>query len=289
MVSLKSAVGNCSMNDLYGVDPDAPSSLLEFVSLMRLFDTGEGRFIADFPGQWIDDVAQHIKSFSQLEQVAAIEWLRRGKHALLPTGARYDPKWPWSENAITLGKEEDVVKLIGAKGCPATLVPIDRALLDPSVFRDARGGHFARTAQSYAKVARPLLQTSPKIVLIDPYLKFIPRFRETLEALFREAVRWKRVECFKFAVMSKEAFQGDPGGKMFKAEMRRLANKNGAQNMELDFCKLDDHSSSHARYLLGMRNGLHFDWGLDTGDPKSKSHINWIGPAALQPLLDQFT
>lgn len=289
------------MSDLYGVDPTAPSSLLEFASLMRLFDTGEGRFIADFPGEWIADVAQHIKSFSQLEQVAAIEWLRRGKHALLPTGARYDPKWPWSENAITLGKEEDVVSLIGAKGCPATLVPIDRALLDPSVFRDARGGHFARTAQSYAKVARPLLQTSPKIVLIDPYLKFrtiiegtnsyrqIPRFRETLDALFREAVRWKRVECFKFAVMSKEAYQGDPGGKMFKDEMRRLANKNGAQSMELDFCELDNHSSSHARYLLGMRNGLHFDWGLDTGDPKSKSHINWIGPAALQPLLDHFT
>ena len=289
------------MNDLYGIDPAAPSSLLEFASLMRIFGPGEGRFIAAFPGQWIDDVAQHIKSFSQLEQMAAIElWLRYGKHALLPTAARYNPKWLWSENATNL--REYVVKVIGAKGCPATLVPIDRALVDPSLFPDAGGGHFPRTANSYATVARPLLQTSTKIVLIDPYFKFrtivagttnsyrqIPRFRETLDALFREAVQWKRVECFKFAVLSKEAFHGDPGGKEFKSEMRKLADKNGAQNMKLEFCELDDHPSSHARYLLGMRNGLHFDRGLDTGDPKSKSHIDWIGPAALQPLLDQFT
>lgn len=288
------------MNDLYGVDPAAPSSLLEFASLMRFFGPGEGRFIADFPGQWIDDVAQHIKSFSQLEQMAAIElWLRYGKHALLPTAARYNRKWSWSENATNLG--EYVVRVIGAKGCPATLVPIDRALLDPSVFPDARGDHLPRTAQSYATVARPLFQTSTKIVLIDPYLKFrtiiegtnsykqITRFRETLEALFREAVRWKQVECFKFAVLSKEAFHGDPGGKEFKSEMRKLADKNDAQYMKLDFFELDDHSSSHARYLLGMHNGLHFDWGFDTGNSKSKNHINWIGPAALQPLLIQFT
>lgn len=288
------------MNDLYGVDPAAPSSLLELASLMRFFGPGEGRFIADFPGQWIDDVAQHIKSFSQLEQMAAIElWLRYGKYALLPTAARYNRKWSWSENATNLG--EYVVRVIGAKGCPATLVPIDRALVDPSVFPDARGDHFPRTAQSYATVARPLFQTSTKIVLIDPYLKFraviegtnsyrqITRFRETLDALFREAVRWRQVECFKFAVLSKEAFHGDPGGKEFRSEMRKLADKNGAQGMKLDFCELDDHSSSHARYLLGMHNGLHFDWGFDTGNSKSKNHINWIGPAALQPLLVQFT
>jgi hypothetical protein len=288
------------MNDLYGVDPAAPASMLEFVSLMRFFGPGEGRFIADFPGQWIHDVSQHIKSFSQLEQMAALElWVRYGRYALLPTGARYNPKWSWSENATNLS--EHVVKLIGTKGCPATLVPIDRALLDPGVFPDARGGHFPRTAHSYATVARPLLQTSTKIVLVDPYLKFrttiegtnsyrqVSRFRETLDALFREAVKWKRVECFKFAVSTKEAFHGDPGGKDFKSEMRKLADKNGAHDMKLDFCELDDHSSTHARYLLGMHSGLHFDRGLDTGDPTSKNHIDWIGPAALQPLLVQFT
>ena len=217
MVSLKSAVESCSMNDLYGVDPAAPASMLEFVSLMRFFGPGEGRFIADFPGHWIHDVSQHIKSFSQLEQVAALElWVRYGRSALLPTAARYNKKWSWSENSTNLS--EHVVKLIGTKGCPATLVPIERALLDPSVFPDARGGHFPRTAHCYATVARPLLQTSSKIVLVDPYLKFrttikgtnsyrhVSRFRETLDVLFREAVKWKRVECLSLQYRARRPF-----------------------------------------------------------------------------------
>ena len=58
-----------------------------------------------------------------------------------------------------------VRKIIGRKGCPATMEPLEKALMDPNGFPDASGGHIQRTATAYAEVARPLLQVSPKIVL----------------------------------------------------------------------------------------------------------------------------
>lgn len=290
------------MNDLYGVDPAAPSSLRDLSDLMRIFGPGEGRFIADFPGQWFHDLQRHMRSLSDLQQMAALEmWLQMGRHAVLPTKARFNPAWSWNENAVTL--RAHVVKLIGRKECPASLEPIDKVLVDPNAFPDARGGHIPRTAEAYAKAARPLLQTSPKIVLIDPYFKlrnrdqktdqFRPsvRHKKSLEALFREAVSWRRVECFKLAVSLEQALDGDETGEIFESDLQVLADSCGAHAIELEYVLLDSRISTdrHPRYLLGMQSGLHFDWGFDTGDADSTNHIEWMGQTVLKPLLKRFT
>lgn len=290
------------MNDLYGIDPTAPSSLRDLSELMRVFGPGEGRFIADFPGQWFHDLQQHMKALSDIQQMAALEmWLRVGKNAVLPTSARFNPAWSWNENAFAL--REHVVKLIGTKECPANLDPIDKVLVDPDGFPDARGGHIPRTAEAYAKAARPLMQTSPKIVLVDPYFKlryrdqrtgqFRPSLRHcsSLKALFRDAVRWQRVICFKLAISKEQALDGDDSGEIFETELQQLVNECGAHAIELEYVILDGRFSTdrHPRYLLGMQRGLHFDWGFDTGDADSTNHIEWMGESVLKPLLKRFT
>jgi hypothetical protein len=290
------------MNDLYGIDPTAPESIRDLSDLMRIFGPGEGRFIAEFPDQWFVDLSSHMKSLSDLQQMAAIElWLKIGRNAVLPTTVRFNSKWSWSENATAL--KDHVVKLIGNKRCPATLEPIDKVLIDPRAFRDARGGHIPRTADAYAAAARPLLQTSPKIVLVDPYFKlryfdnragtFRPstRHRNSLMALFREAAVWKRVECFKLAVSSDQAFDGDKTGAIFDDQLLQIRSQCGAQSIDMEVEVLDGSLSTdrHPRYLLGMHSGLHFDWGFDTGDVTSTNHIEWMGQSVLAPLLDRFT
>jgi hypothetical protein len=42
------------MNDVYAIDPKAPSNINELSNLMRLFGNGEGRFIADYPSPWFN-------------------------------------------------------------------------------------------------------------------------------------------------------------------------------------------------------------------------------------------
>jgi len=291
------------MNDTYGIDPAAPSDFRDFAHLMRVFDTGQGRFIADFPMEWFHDVRAHMKSLTDLQQMQALElWLKVGRNAVVPTDARFTPARSWPENAAALvGK---VKKLIGAKGCPATVQPLDQALLDPNGFPDARGGHILRTAAAYADAARPLLQTSPKVVLIDPYfvLRFFhqktnqylrsKRHWKSLSSLLKEAKRWNRVETFRLLVSADKALVDDAKGEVFSADLFELLEEVGAVGkIEIEWDLLDSSVSTerHPRYLLGMSSGLHFDWGFDTDDQKTTNHVEWMGASVLEPLLKSFT
>lgn len=290
------------MNDLYGIDPGAPSNFRDFAQLMRVFESGQGRFIADFPMQWFSEIYAHMKSLTDLQHKQAFElWMRIGRNAVLPIKARFNPSLSWAENSVVL--RDQVFKLIGATGCPAILEPLESALMDPNGFPDARGGHIPRTAEAYALAARPLLQTSPKIVLVDPYFR-LRRFDErtrnfkrsdrhckSLSALLIEATRWKRVEIFKLMISESEALAGDPEGDVFVAHLTRIASECGAGSIGLEWDVLDDQISidRHPRYLLGMSSGLHFDWGFDTGDVNSTNHIEWMGKSVLGPLLQRFT
>jgi hypothetical protein len=291
------------MNDVYGIDPSAPSDLRDFAHLMRVFEVDQGRFIADFPsGGWFPEIKQHLKALADVDQMKLMElWLRVGRSALVPTSGRFNPALSWPENAINL--RDRLAALVGAKDCPATLTPLDQLLLDPKGFPDASGGHVSRTADAYAKVARPLLQTSPKVVLVDPYFKlryfderarvFRPatRFRDSLRALLREAVHCGRVEIFKLAVSPQEAYRDDRNGDFFCEQLDALAEEWGVTKIELEIQELDSNNAydKHPRYLLGMERGLHFDWGFDTSDVGSTNHVEWISKVALQPLLKRFT
>jgi hypothetical protein len=291
------------MNDVYGIDPAAPSDYRDFAHLMRVFEVDQGRFIADYPGGgWFARLKQHLDKLATLDQLKAIElWLKVGRSALVPVQEKFNPARSWPENAIQLHGQ--VKALIGASGCPATLMPLCDHLVDPAAFPSASGAHVQRTPDAYVKAARPLLQTSPKVVLIDPYFKlryyderarvFRPatRFRNSLEALLREAIRWKRVEVFKLAVSPREAFDGDPDGSIFSEQLSVLGDAVGADVIEFEIQLLDQNVSTdrHPRYLLGMERGLHFDWGFDTEDAISTNHVEWISKSALQPLLKRFT
>ncbi len=291
------------MNDIYGIDPTAPSDLRDFAELMRVFDTGQGRFIADFPMEWFRYAHAHMSSLTNIEQMRALElWLKVGRNAVLPTDAQFARTRSWPENAAALVGQ--VKKVIGARGCPATVQPLDEVLLDPEGFPDARGGHIPRTAAAYAYAARPLLQTSPKVVLIDPYfaLQFFHRqsnqlrpsgrHRSSLSALLKEAVRWNRVETFRLMVSAEKALIYDEDGDTFSSDLTQLLREvDSLGRIEIEWNILDKSVSTerHPRYLLGMFSGLHFDWGFDTDDEKTTNHVHWMGKSELDPLLRNFT
>ena len=291
------------MNDVYGVDPQSATDFSTFASLMHRFETGHGRFIADFPRGWYQDFRMHVKSMSCIERMKAEElWLMVGKNAVVPSEARFNLMKSWTENAHAL--KGQVVKLVGPSGSEKPIEPIDDVLTDPDGFPDARGGHISRTPAAYAKAARPLLQTSPKVVLVDQYfkLRYWDKHREqfhrswrhwkSLSALLNEAARWGRVEVFRLMVSSEEALFGDPDGEVFNSDLMDLAAECGVAGkieLELGFLNPDSAVDNHPRYLLGMNSGLHFDWGFDTGDADSTNHIEWMGRSVLKPLLERFT
>ncbi len=287
------------MNDLIGIDPQAPGGLRDLIDLLRLFSPSEGRFIADFPMEWEGQLREHLRSISDLGVMASDEAIKyRLSHAILPTSVRFRSSMSWPENAVSLRRE--VFKLVGPAGKPSNLVePIDMVLSDPDAFPDASGALIDRTSHAYVAVARPILMLSRKVVLVDPFftLRFqsdsrstgLPdRRRKVLAQFLHEAVKWKQVEAFEiFYSPSKTGRSLDLQG----ADFEDVAKEAGATRIAIRVHALDRNESDrqHARYLLGLRNGLHFDHGFDVANDGSKNHVEWISKAVLNPLLDKFT
>lgn len=287
------------MNDLYGIDPKAPSSVSELSSLIRLFSPSEGRFIADFPMGWTSEVREHMSSLSDLCRMAFVEaWIKLSGHAVLPTKQQYKPSLTWAENATYI--RGDVVKLIGpSETSKEPIDPIDQALMDPNAFRDSRDGLIRRTANAYAEIARPILLRSRKVVLIDPYLTFrykpvssnawhSDRCRNVVKTMLKMAQQGKYLECFEVFYVPENNVCG---AEFLDEDLKALADEIGFTNLQVAArpIRKEANTKQHARYLLGLKSGLHFDHGFDTNDDGSTNHVQWMSASVLDPLLDKFT
>jgi hypothetical protein len=287
------------MNDVIGIDPKAPSGLRDLSDLLRLFGPSEGRFIADFPMEWRSELRDHLRSLSDLGLVVADEAIKnRLAHAVLPTNVRFRSGMSWPENAVSL--RSSVFKLIGPAGMPGNVVePIDQVLSGLDSFPDASGALLDRTPEAYVTAARPMLMLSRKIVLVDPFftLKFqsdsrgawLPdRRRKVLVQMMLEAIKWKQVEAFEIY------YSPTKTGRTLTSQsddFESLANEVGAMRVATKVHSLDRDGSDkqHGRYLLGLRNGLHFDHGFDVANDGSKNHVEWLSKGVLKSLLDKFT
>jgi hypothetical protein len=287
------------MNDIYGIDPKSPSNLSELSALVRLFSPSEGRFIADFPMGWNEELRDHMKSISDGLSIATVEaWIRLGGHALLPINKNYKSNMSWVENSSFI--RDEVVKLIGPSSESSKVIcQIDQVLNDPNAFRDSRGGLIPRTIAAYSQVARPILLRSRKVVLVDPYFtfRFLPlhstrwqfdRRRNVVKEMLKVAQRGKFLECFEiFYVPENNVY----GSEHLQEDLKELINELEFEKIQVA-CKPSKKQSStkqHARYLLGLRSGLHFDHGFDTSEDGSTNHVEWMGNAVLEPLLAKFT
>ncbi|MDH4482454.1 MAG: hypothetical protein QE279_07075 [Rhodoferax sp.] len=282
------------MNDLYGIDPQAPSNLRDLSGLLRLFGPSDGRFIADFPMAWRSELRDHMKSLSDLNQKAVEEWLVLSQHAILPNALRYKPNLSWAENASNL--REHATRLIGPAGKVSNLVePLDQILTDPNAFPDASGALIPRTISAYVAAAKPILMVSRKIVLIDPYFNLrscdpddrrsalkAERHRKFLKALLEAAVQENQCQAFEIH----HAIEKSGSSTDIKNELISIARSVGASAMAFSVRPVEEQ---HARYLLGLKNGLHFDHGFDIHNNQTENHVAWIGKAALEPLLKRFT
>ncbi len=300
MDSLKSVGRIFLMNDLYGIDPKAPSSLNELSSLIRLFSPYEGRFIADFPLGWGNELRIHMSTVSDICRMATVDaWLRLGSHAILPIKHQYKSSMTWSENSAFIRNE--VVKLIGSSGeSSSSAARLADVLVDPDAFRDSRAGLIPRTARAYSDVARPILLRSRKVVLVDPYFTFrykannssswrYDRRRDVVKAMLKIALAGKYVECFEifYVPENKDVYGSDH----LDSDLRDLALEIGFDGLEVAARPIKKYNNTkhHARYLLGLKSGLHFDHGFDTSDDGSTNHVEWMSQAVLDPLLEKFT
>ena len=289
------------MNDLYGIDPDAPANARDLADLLRLFRSGEGRFIAACPGNWSSVIARSDR-WTDSQKHLVIAFSEQIKRVMIPLSTREVPTPVWSGNLQRL-QSSGVKSLLGVEGCNAPIVPLHGALENPDAFADARGDHIPRQIVDYVRAVQPLFKLSTKVVLVDPFFGLWRKTRhgdvvpdrsrrDVLTALLRCAAQFGRVACFKI-VLSEVALPDDPDGDNFVGEYSRIARDAGAGGVELLYEVLEDRNegNQHARYLIGNYAGLQFDHGFaidSSRDGKSKNHVHWMSESELTPLLERF-
>ena len=286
------------MNDQFGVDPCAAPTFLELASLLRQFGPEHGRFIVKFPFEWHEQVrAHHYADLGDSDRLRLTELLRVAKRSPLPTSTHYSDALPWLKNAEHL---KDIQGLIGPPGSTPPVRTVADVLCDPDALPDCRGDHIARTPDAYANAARPLFQISSKVVLIDRYFRLrYPtqdshgtrrdnRYARSLKALI-SAAQAEKVEVFKLMVSDKQTMIDIDKGSEFEADLAAILREAGGSDIQIEYDLLEDHSlDRHPRYLLGNECGLRFDWGFEVRNDNLTNHIEWIGRAALKPLLERF-
>ncbi len=286
------------MNDRYGVDPCAASTVLELASLLRQFGPEHGRFIFDFPSDWCAQAGGRFPGAGDIQRARLTELLRRAKRSLLPTQARYSVDLPWAKNAERL---TGVTGRIGPAGSRPPCRALEDVLIDPEALPDCRGGHIPRTPAAYAEIARPLFQISRKVVLVDPHfhLRYRPeglretrpayRYVNSFKALI-QAAQAEKVEVFKLMVSPSRALINEDDGERFVTDLSAILSDADVPDDWVEYDLLDEEHSfdKHPRYLLGNECGLKFDWGFDVKNAKWTNHVEWVGRAALTPLLERF-
>jgi hypothetical protein len=283
-------------NSRYGVDPQTPSSRRDLADLLRLFDTSEGRFVVEYPNDWLVRLLQHVSAWSDLDRKRAEEAVTLMKRVLLPIGGRYDDQKRWAENASVLTAQDRVHSLIGPKGSPANVVALPDLMEVARPLPNTREAFIPRDVRHYLEVAEPIFRTSRKVVVIDKFFQLhhehgyqLHRYK-VLEQFLTEAERFGRVQAFHLVVDKATVFsKSDPKGHRYLDELNRLRSK--LKNVELTLSSRTD--CCHARYLLGNHSGLQFDHGFDVDDhfqrePRQPNHVHWLTDQILGHLHQEY-
>ena len=105
------------MNELYGVDPAAPSDSEELNQLLDQFGPAQGRFILDVPGDWLGHARSVLTGLPPLARLRALETLTRSRRAVIRSDAGLARvEKTWLESSVSLAGRVD--GMIGRRHCP---------------------------------------------------------------------------------------------------------------------------------------------------------------------------
>jgi hypothetical protein len=267
------------MNEQYAVDPAAPQSVSELKLLLDLFGLSEGRFIPKLPEEWFAEAERVLDPQTDMQR-KRLEVLIQdaGKRAcFLRVPFHVPSRETWLEKVQELRRKQaefGVAGLIVRSKVGGEIKALDDVLHDPgSRLPDGRAQDVEMTVAGYLKAAKPLLELSPLLCMVDPYFCFRSRLpsgtwkqqigrRRVLTELMRQAKAAGKVEKFRVVTSDEVALDEDRGGDHFCAELGKVAREAGFEPKQVEY-RTHAKSVMHVRLLLGPLGGLQFDQGFD--------------------------
>jgi hypothetical protein len=191
------------VNDIYAIDPRAPEDLKDLKLLSELFGFAHGRFVAEYPVDWVYFLQNRLKEMGALDQSRASILLNKFLKNTLPVEGGYLRSKDWLSNALELQNREHKFKNIITAGNERNLPSLSKILYEDEL-PDARGEHIKPELNSYRNVVNPLFLVSTEIHIQDMYFtleedgKKLFRQWEVLRMLVNQAKDSKRCNVLIF-------------------------------------------------------------------------------------------
>lgn len=283
------------MNELFAADPEVCVQFSELKLLLGSFGPYAGRYLANYPTDWITRVEGKFANSGEIEAARVKTLLRRAKENLTLV-TRSNLEWVdslgWLANASPLLKGVGTVfdGLIAVQTKPPSTCELHDLDLPPTADERVLG-----TAQEYVRTAKILLLLSPELALIDPYMNPLKRSCAAVLAAFFELVAKGKCQKVSLWARASEVFgsgnQHNVQRDLKDALQQLVANAGFKSHREVELILVEDESSQtkmHGRYVLSIKGGIRLDQGFQLLPSGRKVDVGPIGKVVHDGLLDMY-
>lgn len=282
------------MNEIFAVDPQAPKDLKDIKAMFNQFGFENGRFIANFPEDWIRLFCEHTYQLKDVEKQRVMRLLSLNKDALIDVTLGYRRSRSWVENAsIVKDTSKTINRILASDPNPLGIETLNRFLWVDDEENKSRGDHISMTAEAYQKAIRPLVQQSTEVHLVDPFFQLrhskdghIHKGRQSvLRQFFIEAEGSPRCEIFKIHFKREIYLSKNIQETQIEDDLSELCTQAGLHKLNIQFTLNDE--MIHGRYFFSIKGGLQFDHGFEPLRDKT-NHVHWLSKAELDPIHKRY-
>ena len=282
----------------FGVEPEVLAEWRHFQSLWGDFGVAQRRQIGLYPKKWkretIDRAHALIREGRNTEmQVKKMVERMTGDGAKAKFRKTDCSDWnerPWLENAIEHRPTFDAIIAAAAPEGSGALVAGEFLRDEPPYAREPNVS-IPRTVADLVGAAWPLIARAEAIVLVEPNFdptepRFLNPLIHLIERLQESGAQPKRFELHTCKFRRLPA--GDRLSRVRHGNYRDRVSPHMPAGWKLDVCfwaeTLPEHHL-HARFVLTEVGGIHYDNGLDVGEPGSTTLISGLGEAAHREIF----
>ncbi|MGO8929682.1 MAG: hypothetical protein ACLQU3_22680 [Limisphaerales bacterium] len=273
----------------FAIEPEVVAKWQHFRELWEDFGVAQGRLISKFPIMWKTRVDELATKLSKPVQAATISAkIRRDEHKFLVTGRTYNGVEDWLVNALSHMATQPFHAVIASEnpaGAKEVLVAGEFDKDEPP-YKVVPEDFIPRKAPDLAACAGLLLEHCEELQFVDPHFNpSEPRFRNTFEAMLQlcnpgllKTLEIHREKPNPFISGVQEA--------NYRHQLELLVPA-GATLRVYFWSQSPGGLGLHPRFLLTDLGGVHFENGLDEGDPgeatlvKPLTHEVWQQCRAL--------
>jgi hypothetical protein len=274
------------MNEIFAIDPSAPKDLKDIKSILDKFGMEKGRFIANFPDNWISLILNSSSNLAELDRSRLIILLNKFKDALILVKMDYQRSKSWEDNVNKI--TNNIYKILANNPNKYGFPTLESYLWGDEIIEDnSRGEHIAMTLSAYTSAVSPLFYSSTEVHVADPYFHLRDQYGnldrrrvEVLQTFIDIADQSLRCESIKIHFKRKFELSESVQESEYIEDLNFILNRKKT-NCVLNFDIHDD--MTHGRYIFSIKGGMQFDHGFSLGNKKT-NHVHWLSKKELTPI-----